>query len=174
MMNKLTKFQDYVMEANARVADRHWRLGQALMNVLPEELQDKYRDSTFDCFHDESKVGHFLNEVYNDFQPKNTEVIVWSREPRWYQRQVVIDCSIEDTAGMTSAEFEDHIVEWIDVLDVQGADDEPNYALEEIEEVGDWTLEDIAASALTNTDWATEAKLRAAERSDLEGVNDYY
>jgi len=40
--------------------------------------------------------------------------------------------------------------------------------------VGDWTLEDIAASALTNTDWATEAKLRAAERSDLEGVNDYY
>jgi len=55
-----------------------------------------------------------------------------------------------------------------DVLDVQGADDEPNYDLEEIEEVGDWTLEDIAASALTNTDWATEAKLRAAERSDLE------
>jgi len=75
---------------------------------------------------------------------------------------------------MTSAEFEDHIVDWIDVLDVQGADDEPNYDLEEIEEVGDWTLEDIAASALTNTDWATEAKLRAAERSDLRGVNDYY
>jgi hypothetical protein len=65
---------------------------------------------------------------------------------------------------MTSAEFEDHIVEWIDVLDVQGADDEPNYDLENLEEVGD------------DEDWGArlEAKLRAAERSDLEGVNDYY
>jgi len=169
----MTKFQTYVLNASVAASTNSTRLGQELMEALPVALYEKYAGGEYDCFYKESLVGKFLNEVYADFQVC-TEVVVWSREPRWYQRQVVIDCSIEDTAGMTSAEFEDHIVDWIDVLDVQGADDEPNYALEEIEEVGDWTLEDIAASALTNTDWATEAKLRAAERSDLEGVNDYY
>jgi hypothetical protein len=169
----MTKFQTYVLNASVAASTNSTRLGQELMEALPVALYEKYAGGEYDCFYKESLVGKFLNAVYADFQVC-TEVVVWSREPRWYQRQVVIDCSIEDTAGMTSAEFEDHIVEWIDVLDVQGADDEPNYALEEIEEVGDWTLEDIAASALTNTDWATEAKLRAAERSDLEGVNDYY
>ena len=169
----MTKFQTYVLNASVAASTNSTRLGQELMEALPVALYEKYAGGEYDCFYKESLVGKFLNAVYDDFQVC-TEVIVWSREPRWYQRQVVIDCSIEDTAGMTSAEFEDHIVDWIDVLDVQGADDEPNYALEEIEEVGDWTLEDIAASALTNTDWATEAKLRAAERSDLEGVNDYY
>ena len=169
----MTKFQTYVLNASVAASTNSTRLGQELMEALPVALYEKYAGGEYDCFYKESLVGKFLNAVYADFQVC-TEVVVWSREPRWYQRQVVIDCSIEDTAGMTSAEFEDHIVEWIDVLDVQGADDEPNYALEEIEEVGDWTLEDIAASALTNTDWATEAKLKAAERSDLEGVNDYY
>ena len=169
----MTKFQTYVLNASVAASTNSTRLGQELMEALPVALYEKYAGGEYDCFYKESLVGKFLNAVYADFQVC-TEVVVWSREPRWYQRQVVIDCSIEDTAGMTSAEFEDHIVEWIDVLDVQGADDEPNYDLEEIEEVGDWTLEDIAASALTNTDWATEAKLRAAERSDLEGVNDYY
>ena len=169
----MTKFQTYVLNASIAASTNSTRLGQELMEALPVALYEKYAGGEYDCFYKESLVGKFLNAVYADFQVC-IEVVVWSREPRWYQRQVVIDCSIEDTAGMTSAEFEDHIVEWIDVLDVQGADDEPNYALEEIEEVGDWTLEDIAASALTNTDWATEAKLRAAERSDLEGVNDYY
>jgi len=169
----MTKFQTYVLNASVAASTNSTRLGQELMEALPIDLYEKYAGGEYDCFYKESLVGKFLNAVYADFQVC-TEVVVWSREPRWYQRQVVIDCSIEDTAGMTSAEFEDHIVEWIDVLDVQGADDEPNYDLEEIEEVGDWTLEDIAASALTNTDWATEAKLRAAERSDLEGVNDYY
>jgi len=169
----MTKFQTYVLNASVAASTNSTRLGQELMEALPVALYEKYAGGEYDCFYKESLVGKFLNAVYADFQVC-TEVVVWSREPRWYQRQVVIDCSIEDTAGMTSAEFEDHIVDWIDVLDVQGADDEPNYALEEIEEVGDWTLEDIAASALTNTDWATEAKLRAAERSDLEGVNDYY
>jgi len=169
----MTKFQTYVLNASVAASTNSTRLGQELMEALPVALYEKYAGGEYDCFYKESLVGKFLNAVYADFQVC-IEVVVWSREPRWYQRQVVIDCSIEDTAGMTSAEFEDHIVEWIDVLDVQGADDEPNYALEEIEEVGDWTLEDIAASALTNTDWATEAKLRAAERSDLEGVNDYY
>jgi len=169
----MTKFQTYVLNASVAASTNSTRLGQELMEALPIDLYEKYAGGEYDCFYKESLVGKFLNKVYADFQVC-TEVVVWSREPRWYQRQVVIDCSIEDTAGMTSAEFEDHIVDWIDVLDVQGADDEPNYDLEEIEEVGDWTLEDIAASALTNTDWATEAKLRAAERSDLEGVNDYY
>ena len=169
----MTKFQTYVLNASVAASTNSTRLGQELMEALPVALYEKYAGGEYDCFYKESLVGKFLNAVYADFQVC-TEVVVWSREPRWYQRQVVIDCSIEDTAGMTSAEFEDHIVEWIDVLDVQGADDEPNYDLEEIEEVGDWTLEDIAASALTNTDWATEAKLRAAERSDLRGVNDYY
>ncbi|MBT4971788.1 MAG: hypothetical protein HOM84_04470 [Thiotrichales bacterium] len=169
----MTKFQTYVLNASVAASTNSTRLGQELMEALPVALYEKYAGGEYDCFYKESLVGKFLNAVYADFQVC-TEVVVWSREPRWYQRQVVIDCSIEDTAGMTSAEFEDHIVDWIDVLDVQGADDEPNYALEEIEEVGDWTLEDIAASALTNTDWATEAKLRAAERSDLRGVNDYY
>ena len=169
----MTKFQTYVLNASVAASTNSTRLGQELMEALPVALYEKYAGGEYDCFYKESLVGKFLNAVYADFQVC-TEVVVWSREPRWYQRQVVIDCSIEDTAGMTSAEFEDHIVDWIDVLDVQGADDEPNYALEEIEEVGDWTLEDIAASALTNTDWATEAKLKAAERSDLEGVNDYY
>ena len=169
----MTKFQTYVLNASVAASTNSTRLGQELMEALPVALYEKYAGGEYDCFYKESLVGKFLNAVYADFQVC-TEVVVWSREPRWYQRQVVIDCSIEDTAGMTSAEFEDHIVEWIDVLDVQGADDEPNYDLEEIEEVGDWTLEDIAASALTNTDWATEAKLRAAERSDLKGVNDYY
>jgi len=169
----MTKFQTYVLNASVAASTNSTRLGQELMEALPVALYEKYAGGEYDCFYKESLVGKFLNAVYADFQVC-IEVVVWSREPRWYQRQVVIDCSIEDTAGMTSAEFEDHIVEWIDVLDVQGADDEPNYDLEEIEEVGDWTLEDIAASALTNTDWATEAKLRAAERSDLEGVNDYY
>ena len=169
----MTKFQTYVLNASIAASTNSTRLGQELMEALPVALYEKYAGGEYDCFYKESLVGKFLNAVYADFQVC-IEVVVWSREPRWYQRQVVIDCSIEDTAGMTSAEFEDHIVDWIDVLDVQGADDEPNYALEEIEEVGDWTLEDIAASALTNTDWATEAKLRAAERSDLEGVNDYY
>ena len=169
----MTKFQTYVLNASVAASTNSTRLGQELMEALPVALYEKYAGGEYDCFYKESLVGKFLNAVYADFQVC-TEVVVWSREPRWYQRQVVIDCSIEDTAGMTSAEFEDHIVDWIDVLDVQGADDEPNYALEEIEEVGDWTLEDIAASALTNTDWATEAKLRAAERSDLKGVNDYY
>jgi hypothetical protein len=169
----MTKFQTYVLNASVAASTNSTRLGQELMEALPVALYEKYAGGEYDCFYKESLVGKFLNKVYADFQVC-TEVVVWSREPRWYQRQVVIDCSIEDTAGMTSAEFEDHIVDWIDVLDVQGADDEPNYALEEIEEVGDWTLEDIAASAVTNTDWATEAKLRAAERSDLRGVNDYY
>ena len=169
----MTKFQTYVLNASVAASTNSTRLGQELMEALPVALYEKYAGGEYDCFYKESLVGKFLNAVYADFQVC-IEVVVWSREPRWYQRQVVIDCSIEDTAGMTSAEFEDHIVDWIDVLDVQGADDEPNYALEEIEEVGDWTLEDIAASALTNTDWATEAKLRAAERSDLKGVNDYY
>ena len=169
----MTKFQTYVLNASVAASTNSTRLGQELMEALPIDLYEKYAGGEYDCFYKESLVGKFLNAVYADFQVC-TEVVVWSREPRWYQRQVVIDCSIEDTAGMTSAEFEDHIVDWIDVLDVQGADDEPNYDLEEIEEVGDWTLEDIAASALTNTDWATEAKLRAAERSDLRGVNDYY
>jgi len=169
----MTKFQTYVLNASVAASTNSTRLGQELMEALPIDLYEKYAGGEYDCFYKESLVGKFLNKVYADFQVC-TEVVVWSREPRWYQRQVVIDCSIEDTAGMTSAEFEDHIVDWIDVLDVQGADDEPNYDLEEIEEVGDWTLEDIAASAVTNTDWATEAKLRAAERSDLEGVNDYY
>jgi len=169
----MTKFQTYVLNASVAASTNSTRLGQELMEALPVALYEKYAGGEYDCFYKESLVGKFLNAVYADFQVC-TEVVVWSREPRWYQRQVVIDCSIEDTAGMTSAEFEDHIVDWIDVLDVQGADDEPNYGLEEIEEVGDWTLEDIAASALTNTDWATEAKLRAAERSDLRGVNDYY
>jgi len=169
----MTKFQTYVLNASVAASTNSTRLGQELMEALPVALYEKYAGGEYDCFYKESLVGKFLNAVYADFQVC-IEVVVWSREPRWYQRQVVIDCSIEDTAGMTSAEFEDHIVDWIDVLDVQGADDEPNYALEEIEEVGDWTLEDIAASALTNTDWATEAKLRAAERSDLGGVNDYY
>ena len=169
----MTKFQTYVLNASIAASTNSTRLGQELMEALPVALYEKYAGGEYDCFYKESLVGKFLNAVYADFQVC-IEVVVWSREPRWYQRQVVIDCSIEDTAGMTSAEFEDHIVDWIDVLDVQGADDEPNYALEEIEEVGDWTLEDIAASALTNTDWATEAKLRAAERSDLRGVNDYY
>jgi hypothetical protein len=169
----MTKFQTYVLNASVAASTNSTRLGQELMEALPVALYEKYAGGEYDCFYKESLVGKFLNAVYADFQVC-TEVVVWSREPRWYQRQVVIDCSIEDTAGMTSAEFEDHIVDWIDVLDVQGADDEPNYDLEEIEEVGDWTLEDIAASALTNTDWATEAKLRAAERSDLRGVNDYY
>ena len=169
----MTKFQTYVLNASIAASTNSTRLGQELMEALPVALYEKYAGGEYDCFYKESLVGKFLNKVYADFQVC-IEVVVWSREPRWYQRQVVIDCSIEDTAGMTSAEFEDHIVEWIDVLDVQGADDEPNYALEEIEEVGDWTLEDIAASAVTNTDWATEAKLRAAERSDLRGVNDYY
>jgi len=169
----MTKFQTYVLNASVAASTNSTRLGQELMEALPVALYEKYAGGEYDCFYKESLVGKFLNAVYADFQVC-IEVVVWSREPRWYQRQVVIDCSIEDTAGMTSAEFEDHIVDWIDVLDVQGADDEPNYALEEIEEVGDWTLEDIAASALTNTDWATEAKLRAAERSDLRGVNDYY
>jgi hypothetical protein len=169
----MTKFQTYVLNASVAASTNSTRLGQELMEALPVALYEKYAGGEYDCFYKESLVGKFLNAVYADFQVC-IEVVVWSREPRWYQRQVVIDCSIEDTAGMTSAEFEDHIVDWIDVLDVQGADDEPNYDLEEIEEVGDWTLEDIAASALTNTDWATEAKLRAAERSDLEGVNDYY
>ena len=169
----MTKFQTYVLNASIAASTNSTRLGQELMEALPVALYEKYAGGEYDCFYKESLVGKFLNAVYADFQVC-IEVVVWSREPRWYQRQVVIDCSIEDTAGMTSAEFEDHIVDWIDVLDVQGADDEPNYDLEEIEEVGDWTLEDIAASALTNTDWATEAKLRAAERSDLRGVNDYY
>ena len=169
----MTKFQTYVLNASVAASTNSTRLGQELMEALPVALYEKYAGGEYDCFYKESLVGKFLNAVYADFQVC-IEVVVWSREPRWYQRQVVIDCSIEDTAGMTSAEFEDHIVEWIDVLDVQGADDEPNYDLEEIEAVGDWTLEDIAASALTNTDWATEAKLRAAERSDLKGVNDYY
>lgn len=169
----MTKFQTYVLNASVAASTNSTRLGQELMEALPIDLYEKYAGGEYDCFYKESLVGKFLNKVYADFQVC-TEVVVWSREPRWYQRQVVIDCSIEDTAGMTSAEFEDHIVDWIDVLDVQGADDEPNYDLEEIEEVGDCTLEDIAASAVTNTDWATEAKLRAAERSDLEGVNDYY
>jgi len=169
----MTKFQTYVLNASVAASTNSTRLGQELMEALPVALYEKYAGGEYDCFYKESLVGKFLNAVYADFQVC-TEVVVWSREPRWYQRQVVIDCSIEDTAGMTSAEFEDHIVDWIDVLDVQGADDEPNYDLEEIEEVGDWTLEDIAASALTNTDWATEAKLRAAERADLRGVNDYY
>ena len=169
-MNKLTKFQDYVMEANARVADRNWRLGQALMNVLPQELQDKYRDSAFDCFHDESKVGNFLNEVYNDFQPKSTEVTVWSREPRWYQRQVILDCSIADCAGMTSAEFEEHIVEWVDVLEIESASDEPNYDLENLEEV----VGDDRTVALEEAEAWIDAKLRANERADLKGVNAYY
>jgi hypothetical protein len=169
----MTKFQTYVLNASVAASTNSTRLGQELMEALPVALYEKYAGGEYDCFYKESLVGKFLNAVYADFQVC-IEVVVWSREPRWYQRQVVIDCSIEDTAGMTSAEFEDHIVDWIDVLDVQGADDEPNYDLEEIEEVGDWTLEDIAASALTNTDWATEAKLRAAERSDLRGVNDYY
>ena len=158
------------MEANARVADRNWRLGQALMNVLPQELQDKYRDSTFDCFHDESKVGNFLNEVYNDFQPKSTEVTVWSREPRWYQRQVILDCSIADCAGMTSAEFEEHIVEWVDVLEIESASDEPNYDLENLEEV----VGDDRTVALEEAEAWIDAKLRANERADLKGVNAYY
>ena len=169
----MTKFQTYVLNASIAASTNSTRLGQELMEALPVALYEKYAGGEYDCFYKESLVGKFLNAVYADFQVC-TEVVVWSREPRWYQRQVVIDCSIEDTAGMTSAEFEDHIVDWIDVLDVQGADDEPNYDLEEIEAVGDWTLEDIAASALTNTDWTTEAKLIAAERADLKGVNDYY
>jgi hypothetical protein len=122
-MNKLTDFQDFVMEANARVADQDWRLGQALMNVLPDELQEKYSGGKFDCFYDDSLVGHFLNEVYNDFQPKTVEVVIWSKEPRWYKRHVILDCSITDTKGMTSGELEERIIEFIDVLDVEECDD---------------------------------------------------
>jgi len=123
----MTKFQTYVLNASVAASTNSTRLGQELMEALPVALYEKYAGGEYDCFYKESLVGKFLNAVYADFQVC-TEVVVWSREPRWYQRQVVIDCSIEDTAGMTSAEFEDHIVEWIDVLDVQGADDEPNYA----------------------------------------------
>jgi len=122
-MNKLTDFQDYVMEANARVADQDWRLGQALMNVLPDELQDKYSGSKFDCFYEDSLVGHFLNEVYADFQkPKSVEVAVWSKAPDiWYKRHVILDCSITDTKGMTSGELDKHIVEFVDILDIEDA-----------------------------------------------------
>ena len=160
----MTKFQTYVLNASVAASTNSTRLGQELMEALPIDLYEKYAGGEYDCFYKESLVGKFLNEVYNDFQPKNTEVIVWSREPRYYQRQVILDCSIADCAGMTSAEFEEHIVEWVDVLEIEGADDEPNYDLENLEEVGD------------DEDWGArlEAKLRAAERSDLEGVNDYY
>ena len=160
----MTKFQTYVLNASVAASTNSTRLGQELMEALPIDLYEKYAGGEYDCFYKESLVGKFLNEVYNDFQPKNTEVIVWSREPRYYQRQVILDCSIADCAGMTSAEFEEHIVEWVDVLEIEGASDEPNYDLENLEEVGD------------DEDWGArlEAKLRAAERSDLEGVNDYY
>jgi len=161
----MTKFQTYVLNASVAASTNSTRLGQELMEALPIDLYEKYAGGEYDCFYKESLVGKFLNEVYNDFQPKNTEVIVWSREPRYYQRQVILDCSIADCAGMTSAEFEEHIVEWVDVLEIEGASDEPNYDLENLEEVGD-----------DEEDWGArlEAKLRAAERSDLEGVNDYY
>ena len=135
-MNKLTDFQDYVMEANARVADQDWRLGQALMNSLSVDLLKKYTGSEFDCFLDDAKVGMFLNEVYHEFQPKTVEVIVWSKEPRWYKRHVVLDCSIVDTRGMTSGELTEHIVEYIDVLDVEESEGyEEEYDIENIEAV---------------------------------------
>jgi hypothetical protein len=118
-MNKLTDFQDFVMTANARVADQGWRLGQALMNSLSVDLLKKYSGGDFDCFQDDSLVGKFLNEVYDDFKPKTVEAIVWSKEPRWYKRHVMLDCSIVDTRGMTSGELTEHIVEYIDVLDVE-------------------------------------------------------
>jgi len=136
-MNKLTEFQDYVMEANARVADREWRLGQALMNILPDHLLNKYSGSENDCFHDDALVGKFLNEVYSDFQkPKRVEVVIWSKEPRWYKRQVVLDCTITDTKGMTSGELTEHIVEYIDVLDVEESEGyEEEYDIENIEAI---------------------------------------
>jgi hypothetical protein len=67
---------------------------------------------------------------------------------------------------MTSAEFEKHIVEWVDVLEIEGADDEPNYDLENLEEVENEEDEDWGARL--------EAKLEANQRADLKGVNAYY
>ena len=162
----MTKFQTYVLNASVAASTNSTRLGQELMEALPIDLYEKYAGGEYDCFYKESLVGKFLNEVYNDFQPKNTEVIVWSREPRYYQRQVILDCSIADCAGMTSAEFEEHIVEWVDVLEIEGADDEPNYDLENLEEVENEEDEDWGARL--------EAKLEANQRADLKGVNAYY
>jgi len=132
----MTDFQDYVMEANARVADKDWRLGQALMTVLPARLVKKYEGGKFDCFEDDALVGNFLNEVYHEFQPKTVEAIVWSKEPRWYKRHVILDCSITDTKGMTSGELTEHIVEYIDVLDVEESEGyEEEYDIENIEAI---------------------------------------
>jgi len=137
-MNKLTDFQDFVMEANARVADQGWRLGQALMNSLSVDLLKKYTGSEFDCFEDDALVGKFLNEVYNDFQPKTVEVTLWSKEPRWYKRHVVLDCTIEEAECMTSGELTEHIVEYIDVLDVEESEGyEEEYDIASIEAVVD-------------------------------------
>ena len=135
-MKELTDFQDFVMTANARVADQGWRLGQALMNSLSVDLLKKYTGSEFDCFQDDALVGNFLNEVYKDFQPKTVEVVLWSKEPRWYKRHVVLDCPILDTRGMTSGELTEHIVEYIDVLDVEESEGyEEEYDIANIEEV---------------------------------------
>lgn len=127
-MRKLTAFEDYVMEANARVADKGWRLGQALMKCLPEDIKPKV-----DCFYDDSLVGAFLTEVYPLFI-KETEVAVWSRETIWNKRVVKLDCSFEEAKKMGSKEFHSHIVEWIDVLDTEFDDlGEPDYDIDYLE-----------------------------------------
>ena len=132
-MNKLTDFQDFVMEANARVADSDLRLGQALMTVLPARLVKKYDGGKFDCFYDDALVGNFLNEVYHEFQPKTVEVVVWARETTWNKRHISINCTVNEAKEMDSIKFEDHVVDYINVLDSEPA----------IEEKTHWDLADM-------------------------------
>jgi hypothetical protein len=64
------------------------------------------------------------------------EVNVWSEEKVWNKRHIEIDCTIEEAKKMTSAEFETHIVEYINIID---SDSDiftpPQYDLEAMEKV---------------------------------------
>jgi len=118
----MTKFQTYVSNATATMATEDIRLGQALMNELPNATYEKYTGTSLDCTYDDEKVGDFLNDVYKDFQP--VTVNVWAKETKWVHRQVELNCSLAEAMEMEgSAEFEERIDTYVDILHEEPCDD---------------------------------------------------
>jgi len=69
---------------------------------------------------------------------KEISVVVWSLESVYIKRELKIDCSVEEAKVMSSEEFSERIVEYVDVLDEEPASGETSFELDELYEVDRW------------------------------------
>jgi len=103
-------------------------------------------------------------------------VKVWAREVVWRQRELEINVDVETAREMTDLEFKGSITNFGAVLRTEETG-EAEYEISGIKEVDNDWLSDSLEGLNGVEDFkkaAVEARLRANERADLGGVNDFY